>query len=694
MKSYDPESIRNICLLSHGGVGKTSLLEAACYTSKATHKQGKVDDKTSIFDFRPDEKERAMTISTKVGTFEWKDTKINMLDTPGFLDFLGDAKAALRAVESAAILVDAASGPEVGTELVSNLVDESKAPRLFFMNGMDRENVDFAGTLQKLKDAFGTSVAPLQIPIGTGTSFKGVVDLIEKVAYEYQPDGNGTGKKVDIPGEMAEEVETARGGLMESIAESDEALMNKYFDEGELTTDDLRKGLAVGVAQGLVFPLFCGSATRNIGVDIFLNAIVNICPSPLARKEAVVVENGEQKTIKCSASEPTAAFVFKTLSEEHVGELNIVRVFSGKLAAGMEVANTTREGSERLGGMYFMRGRERMDAGEVIAGDIAGVLKLKDTHTNDTLADKSLKIQFPKTDFGEPLVSTAIAPKSKGDEEKVSGGLTKLHEEDPTFTFGFHSDVRQSILSAMGDIHLDVILQGLKNRFKVEVERAEPKISYRETITKPVKYVEYTHKKQTGGAGQYARVFIDLEPLPRGGGYEFEDKIVGGVIDQSLRPSVDKGIKSKMQEGILAGCPIVDVKVSLVDGKTHPVDSKDIAFQIAGREVFKKAFEAAAPILLEPIVELAVSVPDEYTGDVMGDLSSRRGKIGGMEPAGNRQIIRAKVPESTVRDYSQSLRAMTQGRGFFRKTFSHYEAVPAEVTRKIVEAMQAAEAQA
>ncbi|MBD3316087.1 MAG: elongation factor G [Chitinivibrionales bacterium] len=692
MKNYGAESIRNICLLSHGGVGKTSLLEAACYTAKATNKLGNVDNKTSIFDVRPDEKERGMTISTKVGTLEWNNTKINMIDTPGFLDFLGDAKAALRAVESAAILVDAAAGPEVGTELVSRLVDESKAPRLFFMNGMDHENVDFNKTLQKLRDTFGTSTAPLHLPIGSGSAFKGVVNLIEKVAYEYQPGGKGIGKKTDVPADMAEAVEAARNGLMESIAESDEDLMNKYFEEGELTTEDLRKGLADGVAKGLIYPIFCGSATQNIGVDLFLNAVVNICPSPLARANAVVIADDQEKEMTCAASEPTAAFVFKTISEEHVGELSIVRVFSGKLAAGTEVANTTRGGVERLGGLYFLRGHERIDTNEINAGDIGGILKLKDTHTNDTLAEKNLNIQFPKTDFGTPLVSTAISAKSKGDEDKVSAGIAKLHEEDPTFTYGFHPDIHQSILSAMGDIHLDVILEGLKRRFKVEVERTEPKISYRETITKPAKYVEYTHKKQTGGAGQYARVFIDLEPLPRGEGYQFEDKIVGGVIDQSLRPSVDKGIRSKMDEGILAGYPIVDVKVSLVDGKTHPVDSKDIAFQIAGREVFKKAFEMASPILLEPIAELTVSVPDDYTGDVMGDLSSRRGKIGGMEPAGKYQTIRAKVPESTVRNYSQSLRAMTQGRGFFQKEFSHYEAVPAEVTKKIIEATQAAEA--
>ncbi|MBD3243083.1 MAG: elongation factor G, partial [Chitinivibrionales bacterium] len=385
-------------------------------------------------------------------------------------------------------------------------------------------------------------------------------------------------------------------------------------------------------------------------------------------------------------SEPAAALVFKTLSEEHLGEVNIIRMFSGKLTAGTDLQNTTRGGAERTGALYVMLGHERQEVEELRAGDIGALLKLKDTHTGDTLADKGVKYRFKPIGFPEPLVNVAVNPRSKGDEEKIGMGFTKLHEEDPTFTYEFHPDVRQSILSAMGDMHMEVILGQLKSRFKVEVDRKAPKISYRETITKPVTYVDYTHKKQTGGAGQYARVAIDMEPSERGEGYEFIDKIVGGVIDQPFRPSVDKGIQQKMKEGILAGYPIVDVKVTLVDGKTHPVDSKDVAFQIAGREVFRKAFDAASPILLEPIVDLKVTVPDEYTGDVMGDLSSRRGRISGMEPTGGYQVINAKVPEAEIQNYSQSLRSITQGRGVYTKSFSHYEAVPPDVAKKVVEA--------
>jgi elongation factor G len=383
---------------------------------------------------------------------------------------------------------------------------------------------------------------------------------------------------------------------------------------------------------------------------------------------------------------PAAAFVFKTISEEHIGDFNCVRVFCGKLTTGKDIANVSRNASERISNMYFMRGHERIDTAEICCGDIGALLKMKDTHTSDTLAEKGVSWIFPPIKFTEPLVNVAISSKNKGDEDKVGMGFAKIHEEDPTFIYKFHNDIHQTVLSAMGDVHIDIILGNLKSRFKVEVEKKTPKISYRETITRAVKYVEYSHKKQSGGAGQYAKVAIDVEPMPRGAGYEFVDKIVGGVIDQSFRPSVDKGIHSKLEEGIFAGYPIVDIRVYLVDGKTHPVDSKDIAFQIAGREAFKMAFEQAGPILLEPISDMRISVPDDYTGDVMGDLSSRRGKIGGMEPEGKFQSIVAKVPEAEVQNYSQALRALSQGRGYFSKSFSHYEPVPSDVAKKIVEA--------
>jgi elongation factor G len=685
MKKYQAGSIRNVCLLSHGGVGKTSLLEAACFTAKATTKLGKVTNGTSIFDNRSDEKERRMTISMHLGFCEWNDTKINFLDTPGFLDFLGDAKAALRVVESAVLLIDAQDGIQVGTELVSRLVEDVTVSRLFFMNSMDKENANFEKTLASLKETYGTSVAPLTIPIGKGPGFKGVIDLITREAYEYAREGSGAGTKTTIPADLNDTVDAMRQALIESVAESDETLMNNFFENGTLSDDELTKGLALGVKKGTIQPLFVGCATLNMGVDRLLNALATLYPGADTRSEIDIVGNDGRKTAPCSEQNPTLAFVFKTISEEHLGELNLVRVFAGKLGTGQDVLNVGRNNTERIGNMYFLRGKERTDTTEIAVGDIGGLLKLKDTHTNDTLAEKAHAFQVAPTVFPEPLVSVAISAKNKGDDDKLSVGFNKLHEEDITFSYKFHGDIKQSILSAMGDIQIEVILDNLKSRYKVEVDRRQPKISYRETVTKPVKYVEYTHKKQTGGAGQYARVFIDLEPLPRGGGYEYVDKIVGGVIDQSFRPSVDKGVHAKLDEGILAGYPIVDVRVSLVDGKTHPVDSKDIAFQVAGREVFKKAFEMAGPILLEPVVDLKVTIPDEYTGDIMGDLSSRRGKIGGMNPDGKYQTILAKVPAAEVQSYSSTLRSITQGRGFFSKTFSHYETVPAEHAKKIIE---------
>ena len=685
MKTYQAGSIRNVCFISHGGVGKTTLLETACFTAKATSKLGKVDNGSSVFDARYDEKERKMTISMHAGFCEWKDTKINVLDTPGFLDFLGDARAALKVVETGVVLVDAADGIQVGTEIVSTFLESVKVSRVFFMNGCDKENANFSRTLDALKSSYGTAVAPLVIPIGTGAGFKGVIDLVGKEAFEYSRGGDGIGKKTEIPSDMNDQVEEMRQALMESVAETDEELMNAYFENGTLSDDEIRKGLKVGVSAGTVFPVVAGSALHNIGVDQLLTKFVNLCPSAESRKEMTVLAGEEEKTAPCTDSAPATAFIFKTISEEHLGEINIVRVFSGKLKTGTDMTNTARGSGERIGNMFFLRGKERTDTTEIGTGDIGGLLKLKDTHTNDTLTDKGTAHRVVPTVQPDPLVAVAISAKDKGDEDKISTGLAKLHEEDTSFTYKFHPDIHQSILSAMGDIQIEVLLENLKHRFKVEVERKQPKISYRETITKSAKYVEYTHKKQSGGAGQYARVFIDLEPQPRGAGYEFLDKIVGGVIDQSLRPSVDKGIQSKLTEGIVAGYPIVDVKVALVDGKTHPVDSKDIAFQIAGREVFKKAFEMSSPILLEPVVDMQITVPEEYTGDIMGDMSSRRGKIGGMNPTGKYQVISAKVPEAEVMTYSTTLRALTQGRGFYTKKFSHYEQVPGELARKIVE---------
>jgi elongation factor G len=685
MKKYDAQSIRNVCLLSHGGVGKTSLLEALSFTSKGTTRLGKVANGTSIFDSRPDEKERKMTLSMALGFCEWNETKINFLDTPGFLDLVGDVSAALTVTDSAVVLVDAVSGIQVGTEIALRLAGRSKLSTLFFINGLDKENAKFDTVFATLQENYKTSLAPIQIPIGSGATFNGIVDLVRMEAYSYPREGSGAGTKIDIPPHLKAEAEKWRITLMEAVAETDEAIMNVYFDKGTLSQEELKQGIAKGMLEGTIQPLLCGSALQNMGMDQLLSAVTAYCPPASNRKEIMVRAGAEEKILPCKAGAPLLAFVFKTISEEHIGEFNLVRVFNGKLATGTEVQNCTRNIIEKPGNMYFLHGHERVDTTEISAGDIGALLKLKSTHTNDTLAEKGATYTLPPINFPTPLVSVAITPKTKGDEDKLGMGIAKLHEEDPSFSFKYHPDIRQELLSGMGDVHIDVILDNLKRRFKVEVNRKPPKISYRETVTKTVRYVDYTHKKQSGGAGQYGRVAIDVEPLPRGAGYEFADKIVGGVIDQSFRPSVDKGVRTRLEIGILAGYPIVDLRVILVDGKTHPVDSKDIAFQIAGREAFKLAFEKAGPILLEPIVNLNVMVPEKYTGDVMGDLSSRRGKIAGMGPDGVFQKISAKVPEAEIQTYNQALRSITQGRGFYTKSFSHYDPVPGEQAKKIIE---------
>ncbi len=693
MKVYDPAAIHNVCILSHSGAGKTTCMEAVCAAGKALDKKGSVDDGTSNFDTRPDEKDRKTTVSLKMGFCEWQDAKINLIDCPGFLDFQGEIYSAMRAVETAALMIDAGEGIQVGTEVMNRIAESHNKPKMILLNGIDKENVNFESLLNELKESYGTSVAPVTIPWGSGAEVKGVVDIVTQEAFRY--DGNApTGKKTDIPEDMAATVQQFRDSLMESVAESDEELMEKYFEAGELSDEEISRGLAKGVGAGLIFPVCSLSALRGIGIDRMLTHIVDLTPSAATRTEVDAVKDQQPTAVACNAQDHTAAFVFKTISEEHLGEITVVRVFNGTIEAQQEYRNATQNVTIRSGSPCFLVGHQRKETNTIPAGDIGAMIKCKQTHTSDTIGSKNLDYLFPEIVFPEPLTYTAVECKNKDDDEKISEGIAKLNLEDPSFSYTYHSDIHQSIFSGMGEQHIDNVLNNLKRRFKVEVERIEPKISYRETLTKPVKYVEYTHKKQSGGAGQFARVYIDVEPMEKGSGYEFVDKITGGVIDQQFRPSVDKGVKEKMREGIIAGYPVVDVRVTLVDGKTHPVDSKDIAFQIAGREAFRKAFEQGGPVLLEPITEIKITAPDDYTGDIMGSLSSLRGKVQGMDPDGKYQVITAKVPEAEIIHYAQSLKSMTQGRGSFTKRFSHYEAVPHEVAQKIIKQSKAAHEEA
>lgn len=684
MKSYASDDIRNVCLVAHGGVGKTSLLEAMTFTSKGSNRLGKTDDGTSIYDTRDDELERKMTIGIKTTYVEWKNKKINLIDTPGFIEFLGEAKAALRVVESAVILVDAVDGIQVGTEHVAKSVQQESLPTLFYVNKIDRENADFDQVLNSLVDYFGTSVAPIQIPMGSGGQFKGVVDLVNMEAYEYEKGGSGVGSKTEIPEDLKPHAEELRNKLMESVAESDEDLMNKFFDAGELTNEEMVNGLLKGVSEGNLFPVLCGSAGENMGTDLALNALMNLCPAASSRKD-ITDAKGEQVVL--GGSEPALAYIYKTLADEHMGMISFLRVFSGSLASGNEVLNTSTGTPERLGSLYAMRGASRSEITSVAAGDICATLKLKNSHTGNTFATKARSATLPPIEFPNPLVEKAIRPKAKGDEEKIGTGMARLHEEDPVFHYGFNQDIGQTIISGMGDVHIDVLVKALQKRYKVGTELGVPRIPYRETI-KSRGDAKFRHKKQSGGAGQFAEVWLRVEPKTRGDGVEFKNSLVGQNVDRVYVPSVEKGVNAACREGAVAGYPIVDVMVDFYDGKMHPVDSNDVSFQIAGKGAFKEAIVSSKPCLLEPVYTIEVFVPEDYTGDIMGDLSSRRGKIGGMERDGKSQKINARVPLVELSNYMQNLRSMTQGRGYYAREFSHYEEVPGDMAPKLIDKLK------
>ncbi len=684
MKTYTADSINNICLVSHGGVGKTMLLEAMTFTTQGSTRLGRTDQGSSMYDTRADEIERRMTIGLKTSFVEWNKRKINVLDTPGFIEFLGEAKSALRVVESAVVLIDAMDGIQVGTEQVSKYIDEAGVPRLFFVNKMDKENANFDGVLKMLVEAYGTGVAPIQIPMGQSASFNGIIDLITMEAYTYGS-GNGIGTKEPIPDALKARAGELRAKLMEAVAESDEALMTKFFEAGELSNDELLKGLLAGISSGSIFPVLCGSAVNNVGTDLLLNTICNLCPAANSRKEAkVLLDNGSESTIPLGPDQPLAAFVYKTIADEHMGMITFLRVFSGSLKAGDEEQNTVTNTSERMSAMYAMRGTSRNDLASVSAGDLCATLKLRNTHTGNTLTAKVRAVKFPPISFPSPLVEKAIYPKSKGDEEKISIGMARLHEEDPIFIYRYDPDIKQTVIAGMGDVHIDVLLSSLQKRYNVVTELKLPRVPYRETI-KGRGDAKYRHKKQSGGAGQFAEVWMRIEPKAAGEGIEFTESLVGQNVDRGFVPSVEKGVMGAVTEGVLAGFRIVDVKIDFYDGKMHPVDSNDMAFQIAGRSAFKEAFLSARPVLLEPIYDIEVTVPEEYTGDIMGDLSSRRGKIGGMDLHGKLQTITGKVPLVELGTYMQTLRSITQGRGVYTRKLSHYEEVPGELANKLLE---------
>ncbi|HPC36330.1 MAG TPA: elongation factor G [Candidatus Marinimicrobia bacterium] len=685
MKEYQTEEIRNIVLLGHGSSGKTSLSEAMLYSAGVTTRLGRVDEGTTVSDYHDDEIERKFSISSSLLNCEWNKVKFNILDAPGYLDFVGEAKALTRVADLALMTINGQSGVEVGTELVSKFAQEDELPVWFIINMLDKEHADFQKSLNSIHSSFTKKAVQMQIPVNSGPNFDTIADVVTQKVIQYKNDQKGTYTESEPIGEIKEKLFALKNELIESVAESDDALLEKYLGEGAISEEEFINGLRKAIIKRELFPVFVASGLNNIGITKIMDHIVNFAPNPSAKVSVSGSYKGNSITRKISDSEPTSLFIFKTVSEMHVGELSIFKVISGSLKSGVDLLNSNNGKIERIGQIYCINGKEKQEVAHLHAGDIGAVVKLKFSRTTDTLCDQRAPIIYPEISFPEPVIQVAIEPKSRGDEEKISAGLQALTNEDPTMSWHFDPELKQTILSGQGELHLAIILQRLKQKFGVEVNQLSPRIPYRETIRKRGDS-KYRHKKQTGGAGQFAEVWMYVEPGPPGSGVEFTNTLVGQNVDRVFVPSVEKGVRSACEEGILAGYRVTDVKAVFYDGKMHPVDSKDIAFQIAGKGAFKECFMNGNPVLLEPIYNLEVIVPEEYMGDVMGDISVRRGKIQGVDSEGPFQKITAKVPLAELYRYSTALRSMTQGRGMHRQSFSHYEQMPKEIQDKVVAA--------
>lgn len=667
MKTYSPDKIRNVGIVAHGGAGKTSLTEAMLFNAGLTNRLGKVDDGTTVTDYLPEEIKRKVTITSTLAPMEWNNTKINFVDTPGYADFIGEVKGTIRAVDNLLMVVCGVSGVEVQTEVIWDFANEKNMPRLVFINKLDRENSNFTKVVDELKDSFGTGIVPVQIPIGSEANFSGIVDLLELKAYEYN---NGKPKEIPIPAELEDKVQEYRDGLMESAAEGDDELLMKYLEGEELTSEEIVTGFKKGIKEGKIYPVFCGSALNNIGIWNLLDSIVDFLPSP--------AELSDKDLLK----DTPAALVFKTLADPYVGKLSFLRVFTGAFKTSDAIYNANKEKEEKVGHFLMVRGKNQENLSEVMAGDIVAVAKLQETQTGDTLCLKSKPQLLEGIEFPEPTLSVAISPKSRGDEDKVSNAVSRLLEEDPTLKVEKNLETKETILKGMGDLHLEIITERMKAKFGVEVEMRTPKVPYRETIRGTIK-IQGKHKKQSGGAGQYGDVWLTLEPLPDTD-FEFHETVFGGAVPKNYFPAVEKGVREAMQEGILAGYPVTNVKVTLVDGSYHPVDSNEMSFKIAGSLAFKKGMEKASPVLLEPIMNVEILVPEQFMGDIMGDINSKRGRIMGMEPKGKLQLIKAQVPLAEMYRYAVDLKSITQARGSFKMELSHYEDVPQKIAEEII----------
>ena len=684
MSKYESNSLRNIAIVGHGATGKTSLCESLLFVAGKTDRQGRVDDGTSSMDFEPEEQKRRISISAATNFFEWEKHKITILDTPGDSNFSYDTRNCLRVADGAVVVIDAVGGVEFQTEKVWEYADEYKLPRIVYISRMDRERADFFASIETIKSRLGKKATPVFLPIGKEDNFKGVIDLIAKKALIFDGAG-GKYKSADIPADMKDIVDKYRENMVEDIAESDEKLMDKYLDAGELSEDELKAGLKKGVTSLSLLPIACGSATKNIGIAPLIDLVINALPSPVERGLVTGKKPGkdEAETRIPEESAPFSALVFKTIADPYAGRLTLFRVFSGTVSSDSTFYNSSRKITERFGNIFFLEGKSQKPVETLVPGDIAAVAKLKETTTGDTICNEKAAIIFDKVVPPPPIMSFAVAPKSRGDEDKIVSSIHRIIEEDPTLTFRREEQTKEMILSGMGQVHIEVSIEKMKRKFGVELTLKTPKVPYKETI-KGKTNVQGKYKKQSGGRGQFGDCWLDIEPLPRSGGYEFADKIVGGVIPQQYRPAVDKGIVEAMAEGVLAGYPVVDLRVSLVDGSYHTVDSSEMAFKIAGSMGFKKGVLACQPVLLEPIVNIDIEIPDEYMGDVIGDLNGRRGKVLGMESKGPNRIIKGQVPLAEILRYAPDLRSMTSGRGTFTYEHSHYEEVPPFIAEKII----------
>lgn len=692
MGKYDTSKIRNLGIVGQGDAGKTSLTEAMLFNTGMTDRLGKVDDGSSNMDFEPEEVKRRITISSSLHHCEWQGHGLHLVDTPGYTNFLHDTRNCLRILGGAVLVVSAVDGVKAQTNRLWKWMDEFEVPRIAFINKLDRERADYLKSLDDMEKSLGTRPVPVNMPIGSEENFKGIIDLVHMKARVFQFDEKGTYSEEEIPAEYREEAERLRFMLVEAAAEADDELMEKYLETEELTEEEIYRGLREGTLTGVFTPVLCGSATANIGVRQLLDYIVACLPSPLDKGTQIGTnpKTGEEVKREPDPSEPFSAMVFKTISDPYAGKLTLFRIYSGKIKPDMNVYNPNRDCSERLATLFEMEGKKQQPVTEAEAGDIIAVAKLKETMTGDTLCDPANPVMFESPLELKPVISFALEAKSKGDEDKIMSSLKRLMEEDPTLQVQRDEETKEMILSGMGQVHVEVACEKLKRKFGVDVVLKEPKVPYRETIKKTVEQA-YRHKKQSGGKGQFADVTIRMEPLPRGEGYEFVDKIVGGVIPRQFIPAVDKGIQEAMRKGPLAGYPVQDFRITLFDGGHHSVDSSEMAFKIAGSMAFKKAMEAANPVLLEPIMEMEITVPDDCVGDVIGDMNSRRGKVLGVDPQGSNQVVKVHVPMAEVLKYAPELRSMTSDRGLFTMEFSHYEEVPSHLMAKIVDAAKKAE---